>query len=140
MLPKTRNGEGPSKGKALSMQSTLVQNLPPPPPQQRRSGGRSPMVQTMSQSRGLTIPSLRDFPPPKQPRHSHERAKQGDKSVTKPREKSARAGSQSHHQASLDEDENPHLNDIRAQNRLIQEQNELLTKASWHPTGRDHSE
>ncbi|XXG59193.1 hypothetical protein AAC387_Pa04g1316 [Persea americana] len=87
MPPKTRNGEGPSKGKALSIQPTLAQNLPPPPPQQRRSGGRSPTVQTQSRSRGVTMLSLRDVPPPEQP------SKQGDKSVTKPREKSARAGS-----------------------------------------------
>ncbi|XXG63068.1 hypothetical protein AAC387_Pa05g1337 [Persea americana] len=128
MPPKTRNGEGPSKGKALSIQPTLAQNLPPPPPQQRRSGGRSPTVQTQSRSRGVTMLSLRDVPPPEQPRHSHERARQGDKSVTKPREKSARAGSQSHHQASLDQNEDPRLDDIRAQNRLIQEQHELIQR------------
>ena len=84
------------------------------------------MVQTQSRSRGVTMLSLRDVPPPEQPRHSHERARQGDKSVTKPREKSARAGSQSHHQASLDQNEDPRLDDIRAQNRLIQEQHELI--------------
>ncbi|XXG90595.1 hypothetical protein AAC387_Pa12g2323 [Persea americana] len=128
MPPKTRNGEGPSKGKALSIQRTLAQNLPPPPPQQRRSRGRSPTVQTQSRSRGVTMLSLRDVPPPEQPRHSHERARQGDKSITKPREKSARAGSQSHHQASLDQNEDPRLDDIRAQNRLIQEQHELIQR------------
>ncbi|KAJ8629873.1 hypothetical protein MRB53_023196 [Persea americana] len=128
MPPKTRNGEGPSKGKALSIQPTLAQNLPPPPPQQRRSGGRSPTVQTQSRSRGVTILSLRDVPPTEQPRHSYGWARQGDKSVTKPHDKSARAGSQSHHQASLDQNEDPHLDDIRAQNRLIQEQYELIQR------------
>ncbi|XXG85594.1 hypothetical protein AAC387_Pa11g0643 [Persea americana] len=107
MPPKTRNGEGPSKGKALSMQPTLAQNLPPTPPQQRRSGGRSPTVQTQSRSRGVTMLSLRDVPPPEQPHHSLKRPVQGDKSVTKPHEKSARAGSQSHHQVSLDRNEDP---------------------------------
>ncbi|XXG51510.1 hypothetical protein AAC387_Pa03g0058 [Persea americana] len=130
MPPKTRNGEGPSKGKASSIQPTLAQNLPPPPPQQRRSGGRSPTVQTQSQSRGVTMLSLRDVPPPEQPHHSHKRTVQGDKSVTKPHEKSARAGSRSHHQASLDQDEDPRLEDIRAQNRLIQEQRELIERLS----------
>ncbi|XXG88795.1 hypothetical protein AAC387_Pa12g0961 [Persea americana] len=128
MPPKTRNGEGPSKGMALSIQPTLAQNLPPPPPQQRRSGGRSPTVQTQSRSRGVTMLSLRDVPPPEQPRHSYGRARQGDKSVTKPHEMSARAGSQSHHQASLDQNEDPRLDDIRAQNRLIQEQHELIQR------------
>ncbi|XXG60849.1 hypothetical protein AAC387_Pa04g2659 [Persea americana] len=128
MPPKTRNGEGPSKGKALSIQPTLAQNLPPPPPQQRRFGGRSPTVQTQLRSRGVTMLSLRDVPPPKQPRHSHERARQGDKLVTKPHEKSTWAGSQSHHQASLDQNEDPRLDDIKAQNRLIKEHHELIQR------------
>ncbi|XXG54906.1 hypothetical protein AAC387_Pa03g2674 [Persea americana] len=128
MPPKTRNGEGPSRGKALSIQPTLAQDLPPPPPQQRSSGGRSPTVQTQSRSRGVTMLSLRDVPPLEQPRHSHKRPVQGDKSVTKPHDKSARAGSQSHHQASLDRNEDLRLEDIRAQNRLIQEQHELIQR------------
>lgn len=72
--------------------------------------------------------SLRDVPPPEQPHHSHKRTTQGDKLVTKPHEKSAWAGSQSHHQASLDRNEDPRLEDIRAQNRLIQEQHELIQR------------
>ncbi|XXG54223.1 hypothetical protein AAC387_Pa03g2164 [Persea americana] len=136
MPPKTRNGEGPSKGKALSIQPTLAQNLPPPPPQQRRSGGKSPTVQTLSQSRGVTMLSLRDVPPPEQPRHSHQRPVQGDKSVTKPHQKSARAGSQSQHQASLDRNEDPCLEDIRAQNRLIQEQRELIQRLEQQLEGK----
>eukprot|EP00268_Persea_americana_P048670 TRINITY_DN5162_c0_g1_i10.p1 TRINITY_DN5162_c0_g1~~TRINITY_DN5162_c0_g1_i10.p1 ORF type:complete len:346 (+),score=42.41 TRINITY_DN5162_c0_g1_i10:222-1259(+) len=134
MPPKTRNGEGPSRGKALSIQPTLAQDLPPPPPQQRRSGGRSPTVQTQSQSRGVTMLSLRDVPPPEQPHRSHKRTVQGDKSVTKPQEKPARAGSQSHHQASLDQD--PRLEDIRAQNLLIQEQRELIERLTQQLEGK----
>ncbi|XXG81436.1 hypothetical protein AAC387_Pa09g2071 [Persea americana] len=136
MPPKTRNCEGPSKGKASSIQPTLAQNLPPPPPQQRRSGGRSPTVQTLSQSRGVTMPSLRDVPPPEQPHHSHRRTVQGEKSVTKPPEKSARARSQSHHQASLEHNEDPRLADIKAQNLLIQEQRELIERLTQQLEGK----
>ncbi|KAJ8649483.1 hypothetical protein MRB53_002506 [Persea americana] len=125
MPPKTRNGEGPSKGKALSLQPVLVENLPPPPPRQRRSRERPLSVQTASQSRGLTMLSLHNVPPPEQPRHSRDHTRRGDKLVTKSGEKSARARSQSHHQANL-VDEDPVQDDIRAQNRLIQEQEELI--------------
>ncbi|XXG82600.1 hypothetical protein AAC387_Pa10g0511 [Persea americana] len=118
MPPKTINGEGPSKGKGPSIQPVLVQI---PPPRQRRSGERSLTVQSVSQSRGLTMPSLPNVLPPKQPHHNIEHARRGDESVTKLCEKSARDGFQSHHQADLDEDEDLHLDNIRAQNRLIQE-------------------
>ncbi|XXG69611.1 hypothetical protein AAC387_Pa06g2427 [Persea americana] len=127
MPPKTRNGEGPSKGKALSLQPVLVENLPPPPPRQRRSRERLLSVQLASQLIRLTMPSLHNVPPPEQPRHSKEHTRRGDKSVTKLGEKSALARSQSHHQANLD-DEVPVLDDIRAQNRLIQEQDELIRR------------
>ncbi|XXG90549.1 hypothetical protein AAC387_Pa12g2285 [Persea americana] len=59
---------------------------------------------------------------------SNEHARRGDKSVTKLREKSARAGPQSHHQVNPDEDEDPRLDEIRAQNRLIQKQDELILR------------
>lgn len=105
------------------MQPVLAQGLPR---QQRRSGGRSPTVQSVSQSRGLTMPSLHNVTPPEQPHHSYEHARRGDKSVTRLREKSVRAGPQSHHQANPEKDEDPRLDEIRAQNRLIQEQDELI--------------
>ncbi|XXG76519.1 hypothetical protein AAC387_Pa08g0854 [Persea americana] len=107
------------------MQTVLVQG---PPPQQRRSGGRSPTVQLVSQSKGLTMPCLHNVMPPEQPRHSSEHFRRGDMSVTKLRGKSAGAGPQSHHQANLDEDEDPRLDEIKAQNRLIQEQDELILR------------
>ena len=146
MPPKTRNGEGPSKGKGPTTQPVLVQG---PPPQQRRSGGRSPTVQSVSQSRGLTMPSFHNVMPPEQPHHSNEHARQADKSVTKLCEKSARVGPQSHHQVNPDEDEDPRLDEIRAQNRLIQEQDELILqlkqqlqerRGAWSPLhGRSHA-
>ncbi|XXG69128.1 hypothetical protein AAC387_Pa06g2067 [Persea americana] len=73
------------------------------------------------------MPSLHNVPPPEQPRHSRQHTRQGDKSVTKLGEKSVRARSQSHHQANLD-DEDPVQDGIRAQNRLIQEQEELIRR------------
>ena len=125
MPQKTRNGEGPSKGRGPTMQPVLAQG---PPPQQRRSGGRSPIVQSVSQSRGLTMPSLHNVMPPEQPHHSYEHTRRGDRSVTKLLEKSARVGPQSHHQANPEEDEDPRLDEIRTQNRLIQEQDELILR------------
>ena len=80
--------------------------------------------------------SLRDVPPPEQPHHSHRRTVQGEKSVTKPHEKSARARSQSHHQASLEHNEDPRLADIRAQNLLIQEQRELIERLTQQLEGK----
>ena len=74
------------------------------------------------------MPSLHNVMPPEQPHHSYEHARRGDKSVTKLREKSARAGPQSHHQANPEEDEDPRLDEIKAQNRLIQEQDELILR------------
>ncbi|XXG89793.1 hypothetical protein AAC387_Pa12g1712 [Persea americana] len=134
MPPKTRNGEGPSKGKGPSLQPILVQYLPPQPPRQRRSGGRSgalsveefEVTHSGSMSRGVTKPSRRDIPLLEQPRQSKEHTRQGEKSITKLGEKSARAISQSHHQANPDDDEGPLLEDVRAQNLVIQEQDELI--------------
>ncbi|KAJ8648925.1 hypothetical protein MRB53_001948 [Persea americana] len=40
----------------------------------------------------------------------------------------SRAGPQSHHQVNPDEDEDPRLDEVRAQNRLIQEQDELILR------------
>ena len=98
------------------------------PPQQRRLGGRSLTVQSESFSRGLTMPSHHNAPPPEQPRPSKENTRRGEKSVTKPTEKSARAKSQSHHQANPDDYEDPLQGDVRAQNLLIQEQEELIQR------------
>ncbi|XXG80828.1 hypothetical protein AAC387_Pa09g1601 [Persea americana] len=114
MPPQTRNGEGPCKGKGPTMQPVLVQG---PPPQQRRLGGRSPTVQSVSQFRGLTMPSLHNIMPPEQPHRSNEHARRGDKSVTKLREKSARGGPQSHHQVNPDEGEDPRLDELQEKRR-----------------------
>ena len=72
------------------------------------------------------MPSRRDVPPLEQPRQSKEYTRRGEKSVTKLGEKSVRAISQSHHQANPDDNEDPLLEDVRAQNLIIQEQEELI--------------
>ena len=126
MPPKTRNGEGPSKGKGPSLPRMLAQ-LSPQPPRQRRSAGRScalsveefQIAHSGSMSRGLTMPSLHNVPTLKQPRQSKEHTRRGEKSVTKLGKRSAWAKSQSHLQANLDDDEDPLLDYVRAQNLLI---------------------
>ncbi|XXG73189.1 hypothetical protein AAC387_Pa07g2149 [Persea americana] len=72
--------------------------------------------------------SLHNVTPPEQPHRSNEHARRGDKLVTKLREKSARGGPQSHHQVNPDEGEDPRLDEVRAQNRLIQKQDELILR------------
>ena len=128
MPPKTKNGERSSKGPSL--QPILSQKLPPPPLRQRRSGGRfgavSVKVKSGSSSRGVTTPSHQDAPPLKQPHQSKEHTKRGEKSSTKQGEVSALAKSQSHHQANPDDNDDPLLEDIRAQNLVIQEKDELI--------------
>ena len=128
MPPKTRNGEGSSKGPSL--QPILSQKLPPPPPRQRRCGGRSgavsATVQSGSLSRGVIALSRQDVPPLEQPRQSKEHTKRGEKSITKQGEVSVLAKSQSHHQANPDDNDDPLIEDIRAQNLVIQEKDELI--------------
>ena len=75
MPPKTRNGEGSSKGPSLL--PTLSKKMPPPVPRQRRSRGRSGaasvedfVTHSGSSSRGVTAPSCRDIPPLEQPQQS----------------------------------------------------------------------
>ena len=95
------------------------------------------------------MPSFHNVMPPEQPHHSNEHARRGDKSVTKLREKSARGGPQSHYQVNPDEGEDPRLDEVRAQNRLIQEQDELILRlkqqlqekkgARSPPHGRSHA-
>ena len=118
---KTRNGKGSSKVPSLQ--------LPPLPPRQRRSGGRSgassPTIQTCLSSRGVAAPSHRNVPPLEQPRQSKEHTKRGKKSAAKQGEVSVLAKSQSHHQANPDDNDDPLLADIRAQNLVIQEKDEL---------------
>ena len=77
-------------------------------------------------SRHDVPPSRHDVPPLEQPRQSKEHTRRGEKLVTKLGEKSARAKTQSHHQASPDDYEDPLLDDVRAQNLIIQEQEELI--------------
>ncbi|XXG87667.1 hypothetical protein AAC387_Pa11g2298 [Persea americana] len=77
------------------------------------------MVQSDSSSKGVTAPSRQDVPPLDQPRQSKEHTKRGEKSVTKQGEASVQAKSQSHHQANPDDNDDPLLEDIRAQNLVI---------------------
>ena len=126
MPPKTRNGEGSSKGPSLP--PMLSKKLPSPVPRQRRSGGRSSAVsvkafvtQSGSSSRGVIAPSRRDAPPPEQPQQNVPSLKHIKRDET-----SAPVKSHSHHQANVDGDDNPLLTDIRAQNLVIQEKDELI--------------
>ena len=150
MPPKTRNGEGLSKGSSL--QPTLSKKQLPPIPRQRRSGGRSGAAsveefvgaQSSSSTWEVTAPSRRDVPPPKQPHQNKEHAKRGEKLATKRGEKSTTkqgetstlANSQSHHQANPDVDDDPLLADIRAQNLVIQEKDELIRQLQQQPWER----
>ena len=86
----------------------------------------SATIQSGSSSRGVTVPSQREVPQLEQPRQIKEHTGRGEKSITKLGEKLVRAKSQSHHQANPEDYEDPLLDDVRAQNLIIQEQEELI--------------
>ncbi|KAJ8639943.1 hypothetical protein MRB53_016637 [Persea americana] len=132
MPPKTRKGEGSSKDPSRPP-ATSKKLQPQPVPRQRRSRGRSGaasieefvVTQSGSSMREVTAPP-QGVPPPEQPHQSKEHIRRSEKSFTKQGEASTLAKSQSHHQVNPYDDDEPLMEDIRAQNLVIQEKDELI--------------